>query len=60
MSTSTKPTKRFYRDKEMARSKGLIGRKKTMLPRCAGNCKECIACIRVTEEGDREHMNPKR
>lgn len=44
-------------DKPMARSKGLKGSKKEKsLGRCRKNCKTCIAAIRITDTGIREHI----
>lgn len=49
-----------YCDVSMARSKGLIGSRKTSLDRCNKNCKGCIACVEVDTNGDKEHVTPKR
>ena len=49
-----------YCDVSMARSKGLIGNKRTELGKCRKECKSCIACIEVDTNGDKEHVDPKR
>ena len=36
-------------DEPMARSKGLLP--------CEKNCKNCMACIEITESGERQHCN---
>lgn len=49
-----------YCDEPMARSKGIIGRKRTSLPRCGKECRNCIACMEVDADGKKEHMNVER
>lgn len=51
---------RRYCDEPMARMKGLIGKKHTNLPRCQKDCKNCMACIEVDMDGDRQHVSIKR
>jgi len=49
-----------YCDVPMARSKGLIGKREKSLGRCTGDCKNCIACIEVNLNGEKEHVVIKR
>lgn len=49
--------KKIECDEPMARSKGLKGPKKEKsLGRCRGNCEICIAAIKTTDTGIREHI----
>lgn len=49
-----------YCDEPMARSKGLIGRKRTSLTRCRKDCKNCMACIEIDMDGYKQHVKPER
>lgn len=46
-------------DEPMARSKGLIGERRMNLPRCWMDCENCIACMEVDIDGNRQHVNIK-
>lgn len=48
-----------YCDEPMARSKGLIGRKRTSLPGCGKDCRNCIACIEVDADGKKGHVRAR-
>lgn len=45
-----------YCDESMVQSMGLIGRKQTNLPQCRKDCKNCMACIEVDMDGDKQHV----
>lgn len=47
-------------DEPMARAMGIIGPRRTNLPRCKKACKDCFACIEVDSEGNREHVGTRR
>ena len=47
----------YYCDIPMAIAKGIIGDKKTNLPKCAKDCLSCIACIRIERGVARSHVD---
>jgi len=48
-----------YCDEPMARRKGLIGNRKTNLPKCRHDCADCLACIVVYTSGNKEHVTTR-
>lgn len=53
---SVRLTKGYECDTPMAQRKGLIGNKKTNLPRCRKQCGKCIAALKKLEDGTKEHV----
>ena len=53
---SVRLTKGCECDIPMALSKGLIGKKRTNLPRCRKQCGKCIAALKILEDGTKEHV----
>lgn len=51
---------RHYCDEPMARSKGYIGKDNPNLIPCNKNCKDCICCIEIAEDGSRKHVEMGR
>ena len=53
---SVRATKDYECDIPMALSKGLIGKKRTNLPRCRKQCGKCIAALKIQDDGTKVHV----
>ena len=42
-------------DVPMALSKGIIGKKRTNLPRCKKQCSKCVAALKIQDDGTKVH-----
>lgn len=53
---SVRATKGYECDIPMALSKGIIGKKRTNLPRCKKQCSKCVAALKIQDDGTKVHV----